>query len=241
MTRTAISKLEITLQSNLSHTMDDLPARKATGQVGGQVIKQDWRTGAEANQANQPWEREWTISSGATEDLDVYDLGSVDIGAGAGNDMLGQSFQCEELVAIMVIVTGGTGSLEINPTNPTNKLTWSPTLTVANNGALQTNGLFLISNPGVEGLDVTDASSHVIRFGANGGDVTLRVILIGRTDDEVSSSSGSSSSSSSSTSTNSSSVSSSSSSSTSTLSSSSTSTVSSLSSSTASSLSSSST
>ena len=46
-------------------------------------------SGSENNQADRGWEYSATISSGGTLVIDIYDVGSLDTGAGGGRDALG--------------------------------------------------------------------------------------------------------------------------------------------------------
>lgn len=232
-TRQAVARISIQLESTIKNILDagHTPEHK----VGGPLIADNLKNGAEVDQSNRAIRRTWTISSGNSEDIDVFDFGSVDIGAGTGNDALGQSWDAEELVLFYLMQTAGDGRCEVNVSSPSNPLPWMPTLTVANGAALRNNAGFLFYSRASDAFPVTDASAHTVRLTANGGDVTVDLILFGRNDDNPSSSSASSSTSSSTSSTGSSSRSSSSTNSSSSVSSSSTSTVSSVSSSTVSS------
>ena len=238
-TRSADSSVGINVVSTIFNEIET--GAKAELKIGGAIVADKLKNGAEENQANRAFRYIFTISSAAEQVVDVYDLGSLDIGAGAGLDGLGQAWVCEEIVWIMIRQKSGDGRLEINLSAATNPIPWIPTMTVANGGALQNGALVAFYNPDTDGFDITDASAHQFRLTATGGDVVVDLMVIGRSDDEVSSSSSSSSTNSSSVSSSSSSRSTSSSSSTSSISSSSTSTVSSVSSSTNSSSSSSST
>lgn len=209
-TRTATTTMRVTLQSSMRNTLNSGQATSAV--VGGDLVNASLQSGAVASKANRAYERTgWTIASGNTNDFDLYDAGSVDVGAGAGMDSLGQAVLFEEVVALVIMQTAGAGRLEIMPSNPSNYATWVPSMTVANGGALASGGMLLLYKPDEDAFDVADASSHMIRLGANGGEVTVRMLIVGRHDDDVSSSSSSSSSSSASSSSSSSSMSSSSS------------------------------
>lgn len=249
--RSATGEVKLVLSATPQNTLDD--GEVVSASAGATIISGRLTSGVSEDQFNRVWQdQSRSLAASATEDIDFYDLGSNDIGADAGNDMLGLAISFEEIVCVVIKQVSGAGRLEINPTDPSNKLAWMPTLTVANGGALRNDSVFMMHRPGEDGLDVTDASSHMVRFGANGGAVVYAIYLFGRHDDNESSSSSSStksslSSSSSSTSSTLSTLSSSSSSSThsisssSSLSSSSTSSLSSSSSSSTHSISSSST
>jgi len=154
------------------------------------------------NQANRGWQStDRTLASGATETLDLYDMASIDIGAGAGLDGLGQSFSpCDNILGIVIVnenAITADGQLEISP-DPSNGWTPIGTHTVATGGALRGQSMLAKFCPADDGFEVTDASNNMIRMTANGAAVTYSMYLIYRHDDEVSSSSISSSESSSS-------------------------------------------
>jgi hypothetical protein len=220
--RSATGQVKLDIQATIVNTMDD--GQTASYSIGESPISGRLTSGVSEDEFNRAWaDFDRTILSAATEDLDLYDLGSLDIGAGAGADALGQAMTFEEIVALVIVQTGGTGRLEINPTDPSNKLAWVPTLTVANGGALRIGATLAMVNKNTDAFPVTDASSHMIRLGANGGTAIYDIYVLGRHDDEESSSSSTSSSSLSASSASSSSTSSLSSSSTSSLSTTSTS------------------
>lgn len=201
------------LTGTLRNTLDDSVIASA-GLTGASA--QSLGNGAEANQCNRAWQYyQKTLSSGASLTIDLYDYASVDIGAGSGRDAVGRLLVMEEIVAILIKndnASTADGQLEIEP-GDTNGWTPIGSHTAANGGALRGHGMLLKFQPAEQGFDVADASSHTLKLTANGGDITYSIWLLGRSDDDVSSSSSSSSSSQSSSSSSASSSSTSSSSS----------------------------
>ncbi len=203
-------RLNVRLSATSTNTLDDA----TTAAVSHPLLNYSpsLESGVSSGQANRVWQSEdRTLSSGAQETIDISDFAAVDIGAGAGNDGVGLTITFEEIVAIAVVNEndiGAAGILEVLPA-ASEGFTAIGTHTVANGGALYGQGLLFKSQPAEAGFDVT-ANRHRITFRANGGDVTYSFYLIGRHDDEESSSSSSSSQSSSSSSSQSSSLSSSS-------------------------------
>lgn len=158
-------------------------------------------SGVSANQANRAWQsKSRSLGSGATETLDLFDMAGVDIGAGAGLDGLGQAVSpFEEIMAIAIVnenAIGAAGILEIEPGAGTG---WTPigTHTAATGGGLRGQGMMVKSQPAEAGFEITDASSHLIKFTANGAALTYSLYILARHDDGESSSSSQSSSSSS--------------------------------------------
>lgn len=194
-TRAATGLVKVDLQATITHTMDD-GKPIASAALGESPVSGRLTSGVSTDEFNRAWwDFDRTLTSGSSEDLDLYDLGSLDIGAGAGKDALGQSMTFEEIVVLCIAQTGGTGRLELNATDPANKLAWTPSLTVANGGALRIGACLCMVNKNTEAFPVTDASSHQIRIGANGGTVIYDIYVLGRHDDDESSSSSSSTSS----------------------------------------------
>ena len=213
-TRSAESEVKLIFSSTIKNTLADGQIAQVT--VGDTVISGKLQDGIETSQVSRCWaDKSRSLGTGLTEDIDLYDFAGEDIGAGDGNDGLGLPLAIEEIVTFLIKHVSGAGRLELNPTNPSNYATWIPSLTVANGAALKAGGIFLMHQPHTDAFDITDASSHMVRLGANGGDVVYDIYILGRHDDNVSSSSSSSSSTTSSQSTSSSSSSSLSSSSTS--------------------------
>ena len=172
-------------------------------------------SGVNANMANRAWQKKSdTLTSGASDTIDLYDLAGENIGVGLGRDGLGELVVYAEIVAIVIVnenAVTAAGTLEIEP-GDTNG--WAPigTHTAANGGGLLGQGIFMKAQLAEAGFAVTDASSHTLKLTANSADVTYSIYLLARHDSNESSSSSNSSSTSS---TSSSSTSSSSSSSTS--------------------------
>ena len=201
-TRSAESEVKLTFSATIKNTLDD--GQVAQVLLSDTVISGNLASGVDANQANRAWARKsHTLASGNTEDIDLYDFADIDIGAGLGNDGLGLPMALEEVVTFCIKQTSGAGRLELMPTNPSNYATWVPQLTVALGSALKAGGLLLLHQPDEDAFDIEDGSSHMMRVGANGGDIVYDLYLVGRHDDEASSSSSSSTSSSSSSSTSS--------------------------------------
>jgi hypothetical protein len=192
--RSATSEVKLSLQSTIRNTLDN--ADTATATIAGTVLTGKLENGVSASQANRGWRTtSESISSGATQDIDLYDFAGFDIGAGAGNDALGLALNLEEIVTIIIKHRSGAGRLEIMPTPlPTHPVAWLPTLTVANGGALKTGGVFMMHQPDTDAFDIQDGVSHILRLKANGGAVLFDLYILGRHDDDESSSSSLSSS-----------------------------------------------
>lgn len=148
-------------------------------------------SGIGIEQANRCWEYSATLAAAATLVIDLYDMGSIDLGAGAGKDNLGQDMALAEIVAIAIMnesVSESTDSDSDSDTLPCLSIEpdatngWSPigSHTVATGGALQSGGVLFKMQIEEVAFPVTDGSSHRIKLTAVGGDVDFKILVIGR-------------------------------------------------------------
>ncbi len=122
------------------------------------------------------------LSSGSDETIDLYDLGNLDIGFGAGRDSVGLQQQNAEIIGLMIVNVGGTG--------------FEGDLIVGGEGTgaawadfLQSDSTTLRLPPkswmaiGCDGSDpwtVTDVTSHLLKFAASGANVKYSFHWISR-------------------------------------------------------------
>ena len=115
------------------------------------------------------------ITSGTSLTIDLYDLGTLDIGAGAGDDNLGETHANSFINSIIIQNdSDSAGTLRINQTvaNSWSGLTGGSTFV-----DLPAGGFFAISY-GSGGNAVTDASSHLLQLDAVSGNCTATVIFV---------------------------------------------------------------
>lgn len=184
-TREATGEVTLIAQATIVNLLDD--GQQPSASLGGTLYSEKFESGTDESEYNREWEDQRSLLSGVSEDIDFFDFGSLDIGAGAGKDALGQALALDEIVVLLIYQISGAGKLEINATNPTGKLTWVPTVSVANKGATGTTHLLMCCTS-EHGYPVVDGTSHVIRFKANGGDVVYRIVVFGRDLEEESTS-----------------------------------------------------
>lgn len=148
-------------------------------------------TGIGISEANRIWEYSATLLEAGTLVVDLYDLGSLDTGAGAGRDNLGQIMALYEIVAIAIMnesvsisVSSDSDSdtlpcLSIQP-DATNG--WGPigSHTVATGGALQSGGILYKLQIEEVAFPVVDGSSHRVLLTAVGGDIDFKIMVLGR-------------------------------------------------------------
>ena len=155
----------------------------ATGSHGVAQSVNFSASGTGSGQADRFWQSTGrTLSSAATEDLDVYDLGSLDIsGAGAGRDALGQLWTVAEIAGLLVFNRStSAGNLLVGNNNTT--AAWNSILNASDTAAitLPPSGILLLTSTNDPAWAVADATNHLLRFTASGGAVTYDVYLLGR-------------------------------------------------------------
>ena len=115
-----------------------------------------------------------TVASGNL-DIDLYDLGSIDLGAGAGEDALGLTHANAKihLLAIQNKEIAGGGTLRIDggvTGHWTGILPASATLDIPQGG-------FLVVQFGDTGSTVTDATNHMLRLSAQTTDCEINFVF----------------------------------------------------------------
>lgn len=186
-----------TLSGNVVNTMVD-GSTTAVAPISAS-ISQNFTSGVSSGKANRGWlKKSSTLADGADLTIDLYDFAGEDIGAGYGEDPVGQTMEPIEEIVVFILKNenslSSAGQLEINPEGA---LTWTAigSHTVGNGGALGGGGCLIKMDPGEEALDVINTSNQEIRLRAVGGDVVYSLWILARHDDDESSSSSSSSSS----------------------------------------------
>lgn len=137
--------------------------------------------GTTANKSDRLWGSKGRALTGTTpEDIDVYDFGTIDIGAGAGLDPHGQSVTLAEITALMVINnTSSTGTLAIGGKGTT--AAWNSWIQADDDAAvtLKPGGVFLITSPTDPGFAVADTSNHLLTMTPT-DDLTYDIYIVGR-------------------------------------------------------------
>lgn len=191
MTRTATGSIVLQASVGLRNTLND--GSQADAQIGGKILRSTLESGISDSQINRSWQRTGiVIAAGNFRDFDLVEMSNNDIGAGTGNDALGQPLDIEEMVLLVVRNSpSSAGRLEIQGTAPgAAPISWIPAGFAKESlgGALGPGGIRAWFEPGEPGLDVA-LSANVLRLSASGGDVEAEIYVWGRSDDDDSSSS----------------------------------------------------
>ena len=189
--RAAESRLRLKIKATLSNRLDS--SWMATCDAIDFLSDTILLDGAEAGQANRAMVvKDYQIAPGATKDIYVSDWRDTDIGFGMGRDALGHPLTIEEIVAFGVYFTAGDGLLELYASVPWDDLEWLPRLTVSAGNALRAGGAVYMYLPSEDAYPVVDEQQQRLRFGAVTGFVNFDLFVLGRHDDEQSSSTSSS-------------------------------------------------
>jgi hypothetical protein len=140
-------------------------------------------TGTAANQADRIWQsRGRALADGTNEDLDIYDFAGLDIGAGAGEDAVGQPMILAEVVALMIVNTSTTAAT-ITIGGEGSTAAWnspfggSDTNTI---GPIPPGGCLLLFSPKDGGWPVADTSNHLLQVAAAGAAATYDIVILGK-------------------------------------------------------------
>lgn len=138
--------------------------------------------GTGPGQADRVWQSVGRVLlAAASEVIDLHDFTGLDIGAGAGNDANGQPLALAEIVRILVVSDpSSVGDLIVGAEG--SAAAWT-----SFNGS-GTVPLKTIKPGGeLDGIDVTDpamavadATNHLLKLEASGGDVTYSIYILGR-------------------------------------------------------------
>lgn len=165
-------------------------SRVSTG-IAGLLSSPVLVTGNGIREADRVWEYSAILAASASIVIDLFDLGSLDAGAGVGRDNLGQVVQLAEVIAIAILnesesISSSSDSdsdaLPALSIEPDVTAGWTPigSHTVANGGALQSGGVLYKLQIEEMGFPVTDGVSHRIKLTAVGDDVDFKIFLLGR-------------------------------------------------------------
>lgn len=177
MARTATAHVECKLSGSISNS--------STGATDAfsKAIVQAFSNGTGAGKVQRHWEDQRTLTTGATEDIDVYDFGALDIGAGAGLDALGQSMALTGIKAVLITnLSTSTGNLEVG--NKAATTAWQSMFVGSGDAdaaciTLAPGASFLYIDPSAAGLAVADTSNHLLTMTDSGGGCVYEIHILG--------------------------------------------------------------
>lgn len=170
--------LKATLQNSL-----DGNTVLASAEQGFEFAPTPPGNGTDADQGDRIWaDVDRVLGDGTSETIDLFDLGALDIGAGAGRSALGQAVQFAEICGLLIVVSSGSaGSILIGGEGSAaafNALTnGSDTAVIGPVGPGGCRFFYERTNPA---LAVADGSNHLLKIAATGGDATYSIAVFGR-------------------------------------------------------------
>ncbi len=174
-------QIEVNLNAVLKNIRTDLGETQANI---GQKITLTLADGTIVNTARRGNESKTrTLLSGNSEIIDLFDLAALDVGHGAGRDVLGLQVNAVELVGLLVYNRGPIatypGRLRVGGEGTA--AAWSDfILSDTAQLASPATGFMLIGCPADPAWLIADASNHLLKFEANGGDVQYDVAWLTR-------------------------------------------------------------
>ena len=136
--------------------------------------------GTAANKAQRWWLSEGrTLTAAQAEDIDMFDLASVDIGAGAGLDSLGQSTTFSGIKGILISVSSSSaGGIVVG--NKNSAAAWASPFTGDTDAVnIGVGGMFLLTNPTAAGVAVADTANHLLTITDDGSGSTYSIGFLG--------------------------------------------------------------
>jgi hypothetical protein len=174
-TRTVTAVVKGSFQCTVNNLLSD--GTKAPTVEIGVALSATLGQGTGSGQADRAWsEYSRSLATGLEEDLDMFDLGTRDVGAGAGLDSMGQSWAISEVVGIL-IYNAGPGVLTVKPQTGNG---WTALLGATGTHDIGAGGFLQAYNPADPALVVTDTTNHSLNFEASGGTCVYDVHLIAR-------------------------------------------------------------
>lgn len=179
MAASADGSVKVTLTGNLKNTLTD--GQSVTTSIGVSV-NVPLTNGTSASQFNRGWQSlTRTLNSAATEDIDMYDLGSLDVGAGAGEDALGLTLTATAVVAICIENKAtSAGTLLVGGKAATTA--WNSPFNADDNAKLSIppSGGVLLWATGGTAFAVADTTNHLLKLEASGGICNFSVCIFFR-------------------------------------------------------------
>jgi hypothetical protein len=131
--------------------------------------QEDLANGTGANQANMLWHDQRTLSTGASENIDL---------AGALTNAFGTTITFTKIKALLIENLNSSRTLTIGGASSN---AWIGALVATNDLiVIQPGGVFLITAPGASGMAVVADTGDILKvLNAAGGDTTYNIAIIG--------------------------------------------------------------
>lgn len=177
MAASADGSIKVTLTGNLKNTLTD---GQSVSTTIGKNVNLNLSTGTGLNQFNRGWQSTRTLTN-TSENIDLYDLGSLDVGAGAGEDGLGLGLAATAVVALFIEnLSTSAASLLIG--GESSGATWNSPFNASDTAKLSipANGGVLLYAVGASAFAVADTTNHLLKIEASGGTANYTITVFFR-------------------------------------------------------------
>lgn len=166
-----VDQIESRIELRLQATNDDSQAQYRRV---SDPFTEDYTTDAGVRRFTKILEAlDQSLADTANEDLDLYDLGTLDIGNGPGRDTLGLAHTNSKIYRLVVRNQSiSTGSLVFDTSQTGGWTSWMPSGT----HSLEPGAMLCGSWP--NGIDVADTSNHILRLTASSGAVVYDLQIL---------------------------------------------------------------
>lgn len=182
MPELTIQRLNIELAGNLINPQTGAGESGSTASLEiAELIAIAFANGTGAGQANAIWPSKGrTIVSTEDEVIDLFDFGSIDIGAGPGLDPLSQPLTLATIVGL-VIYNRPTSAGNLLVGGEASAAAWNSPFNGDDEAklVLHPGSPLLLASP-TTGYAVADTSNHLLELAAPAGNVTYDIFVIGR-------------------------------------------------------------
>lgn len=179
---TALSQFDfqVIFKAIVQETREGTPV-KISG--GASITPADLASGTAADQQDL-WMQDTgrAVTSGNTDDIDVFDWAQTNSGPGAGRDLIGNPLSVVEITGILIFNrTTSVGNITVGNNNT--PAAWNSLFNGTDTGAWGPRGpgaIFFSFDPTKPALAVADMTNHLLTIAATGGDITYDIYMAGR-------------------------------------------------------------
>lgn len=176
MAASATGSIKVTLTGDLKNALTD--GQSVSTQIGTSPSL-SLTSGTGLNQFNRGWQsKNRALLAAASENIDLYDLGSLDLGAGAGEDSLGLTIAATGLVALCVEnLSTSAGNLIVGGLGATTA--WNDAFNADDDAAIKLppNSGVLLWAVGATAWAIADVSNHLLKIAASGGNCSYNICV----------------------------------------------------------------
>ncbi len=179
--RVLTAKATVKLTANYSLTKRAVTESGATpAQEFLFMATHGFTNGTGADQVQRLWSSKTRSLSSASENLDLFDLASVDVGAGAGLDSLGQAFALTGIKALYVH-NDAASAVDLLVGGVSATTAWNTLFNGDDDAKLTIHpgGTVIAITPKAVGYLVADTANHLLKIEAAGGAATYDIAILG--------------------------------------------------------------